>query len=194
VPGLTYDLPNVWLGVSVESPAYYARIRHLARTQAAVRFLSCEPLLAPLPDLPLAGIAWVIVGGESGPGARPMHPDWVRSIRDQCRAAGVAFFFKQWGEWHPIGPVYQVCRCGAVCDCDDRHEEISEEVLAEEDSHHEVRWFGADGFGEYSRAQIQPYGRTPWWLTRVGKRRAGRELDGRTWDEYPAPHPWAVAS
>ena len=88
---------SVWLGVSVESPTYYSRIRHLQRTPAAVRFLSCEPLLAPLPDLPLDGIHWVIVGGESGPGSRPMHPDWVRDIRDQCQRAGVAFFFKQWG-------------------------------------------------------------------------------------------------
>lgn len=88
---------HVWLGVSVESPTYYSRIRHLQRTPAAVRFLSCEPLLAPLPHLPLDGIGWVIVGGESGPGARPMHRDWVVEIRDQCVAAGVPFFFKQWG-------------------------------------------------------------------------------------------------
>jgi protein gp37 len=94
-------LPNVWLGVSVESPAYYSRIHHLQRTPAAVRFLSCEPLLAALPELPLEGIDWVIVGGESGPGARPMHIHWVRDIRDQCVRAGVPFFFKQWGEWGP---------------------------------------------------------------------------------------------
>jgi protein gp37 len=89
--------PNVWVGVSIEAPAYYARIRHLSRVPAPVRFLSCEPLLAPLPDLPLAGIDWVIVGGESGPGARPMDADWVREIQGQCREMGVAFFFKQWG-------------------------------------------------------------------------------------------------
>ncbi len=94
---LSEPAPNVWLGVSVESPTYYSRIRHLQRTPAAVRFLSCEPLLAPLPDLPLDGIAWVIVGGESGHGARPMHPDWVRDIRDQCQRAGVALFVKQMG-------------------------------------------------------------------------------------------------
>lgn len=88
---------NVWVGVSVETPVYYARIRHLSRVAAPVRFLSCEPLLSALPDLPLDGIDWVIVGGESGPGARPMQPSWVREIRDQCRRAGVAFFFKQWG-------------------------------------------------------------------------------------------------
>jgi protein gp37 len=73
---------NVWLGVSVEAPAWYGRIRHLQRVDAGVRFLSCEPLLAPLARLPLAGIDWVIVGGESGPGARPMQPSWVRQVRD----------------------------------------------------------------------------------------------------------------
>jgi protein gp37 len=89
--------PNAWLGVSVESPAYYSRIRHLARVEAPVRFLSCEPLLTSLPGIPLKGVDWVIVGGESGAGARPMQRDWVVAIRDQCEAAGVAFFFKQWG-------------------------------------------------------------------------------------------------
>lgn len=88
---------NVWIGVSVETSLYYSRIRHLRRVPATVRFLSCEPLLAPMPDLPLDGIDWVIVGGESGPGARPMDPEWVRDIRAQCQKAGVAFFFKQWG-------------------------------------------------------------------------------------------------
>lgn len=90
-------LPNVWLGVSVESPAYYGRVRHLQRTPATVRFLSCEPLLEALPDLPLEGIDWVIVGGESGHGARPMELDWVRDLVARCRAAGVAVFVKQLG-------------------------------------------------------------------------------------------------
>jgi protein gp37 len=88
---------NVWVGVSVESPAYYSRIRHLTRVKAAIRFLSCEPLLAALPDLPLDGISWVIAGGESGHGARPMEAKWTRDVRDQCLAANVPFFFKQWG-------------------------------------------------------------------------------------------------
>jgi protein gp37 len=88
---------NVWIGTSVESPAFYSRIRHLGRVAARTRFLSCEPLLAELPDLPLTGLHWVIVGGESGPGARPMDSEWVRDIREQCLAAGVPFFFKQWG-------------------------------------------------------------------------------------------------
>jgi len=111
-------LDHVWLGVSCENQATAdARIPILLQTPAAVRFISAEPLLGPVDldgylgdDLAIAeyeygsfqygqGLDWIIAGGESGPGARPMHPDWARSIRDQCRAAGVPFFFKQWGEW-----------------------------------------------------------------------------------------------
>ena len=92
--------PNVWMGVSVESERYTFRIDHLRQTHARVKFLSLEPLLRPLPVLDLRGIHWVIVGGESGPGARPMKKEWVTDIRDQCLAAGVAFFFKQWGGVH----------------------------------------------------------------------------------------------
>lgn len=88
---------NVWMGVSVESPRYVYRIERLRGVPAAVRFLSIEPLLGPIPSLPPAGIDWVIVGGESGPRARPMQPDWVRDIRDGCLAKGIPFFFKQWG-------------------------------------------------------------------------------------------------
>jgi len=88
---------NIWVGVSVESPEYFWRIQFLRQVPAHVRFLSCEPLLAPLGNLPLDGIHWVIVGGESGPGARPMHPEWVRQVRDRCAARGIPFFFKQWG-------------------------------------------------------------------------------------------------
>lgn len=92
------DVPaNVWLGVSVESADYRWRIDHLRRVRARIRFLSLEPLLGALGRLNLRGIHWVIVGGESGPGARRMEPEWVRAIRSQCRAAGVPFFFKQWG-------------------------------------------------------------------------------------------------
>ena len=144
-----WPLSNVWLGVSVENQrAADERIPLLLQTPAAVRFLSCEPLLGPVMLTGLgkrcygcaAGVPhrcrnvlvdWVIVGGESGPGARPMHPDWVRSIRDQCKAAEVPFFFKQWGEW-------------------------------------KLSWMA----GEYQ------------WM-RVGKKAAGRLLDGRTWDELP---------
>lgn len=88
---------NVWMGVSVESPDYTWRINDLRETPAAVRFLSLEPLLSPIADLQLERIHWVIVGGESGPGARPMRVEWVRELRDQCQAEGVDFFFKQWG-------------------------------------------------------------------------------------------------
>jgi protein gp37 len=89
--------PHIWMGVSVENARFTHRIDHLRQTYARVKFLSLEPLLGPLPRLDLHGIDWVIVGGESGPGARPMERSWVLDIRDQCRAAGVAFFFKQWG-------------------------------------------------------------------------------------------------
>jgi protein gp37 len=92
--------PNVWMGVSVENEDYLWRIEHLRRVPAAVRFLSVEPLLGPIPDLPLDGIDWVIVGGESGPGARAPEPDWIHAIRDRCLARGVPFFFKQWGGVH----------------------------------------------------------------------------------------------
>jgi protein gp37 len=89
--------PNIWMGVIVENRKYTSRIDHLRQTGARVKFLSLEPLLGPLAKLDLAGIDWVIVGGESGPGARPMAPGWVKDIRDQCIESGVAFFFKQWG-------------------------------------------------------------------------------------------------
>ncbi len=88
---------NIWMGVSVESEDYVDRIDHLRRIRAAVKFLSLEPLLGPLDNLNLSGIDWAIVGGESGPGARCVEIDWVRSIRDQCVGSGVAFHFKQWG-------------------------------------------------------------------------------------------------
>jgi protein gp37 len=88
---------NVWMGTTVESADYVYRIGALIQIPARIRFLSLEPLLGPLPKLPLKGIHWVIVGGESGPDARPMPPKWVFQIRDRCQAGGVPFFFKQWG-------------------------------------------------------------------------------------------------
>jgi protein gp37 len=97
---LASELPwpaNVWMGVSVESERFAHRIDHLRATGAAVKFLSLEPLLGPLPVLNLDGIGWVIVGGESGPGCRPIASEWVRDIRDQCERANTPFFFKQWG-------------------------------------------------------------------------------------------------
>ena len=131
--------PNVWIGTSVEDQQRAEeRVPHLLKIPARVRFLSCEPLLGEL-DLGflIDGepwlVDWVICGGESGPGARPMHPAWARSLRDQCQEAGVAFHFKQWGAWAPS------------------------------------QYFG-------------------WACSRVGKKKAGRELDGRTWDEVPSPN------
>jgi protein gp37 len=89
--------PQIWMGVSVENQRYTSRIDDLRKTGAHVKFLSLEPLLGPLSDLNLDEIDWAIVGGESGPGARPIDPHWVTDIRDQCVSAGVPFFFKQWG-------------------------------------------------------------------------------------------------
>jgi len=106
-------LPNAWIGVSAEDQRRFdLRVPALAATPAAVRFVSAEPLLGPV-DLTAwaSGLDWVIAGGESGPGARPMHPDWARFLRDQCQRAGVAFFFKQWGEFVPTAP---------GCGCPDR--------------------------------------------------------------------------
>lgn len=165
-----WPLPNVWLGVSVEDQKRAdIRIIPLLQTPAAVRFLSCEPLLGPIdldwvdgvstlsPDWtgsPGAGtgaphplIDWVIVGGESGPGARPMHRDWARSLRDQCTRAGVPFLFKQWGEWAP----HDVAR-----------PTYSQLIL------HGAQFDGTNNA-----------------MSRVGKKAAGRVLDGRTWDEFP---------
>jgi protein gp37 len=88
---------NVWMGVSVESSDYRFRVDDLRHTAACTRFLSIEPLLGPIPELDLTNIHWAIVGGESGPGARPMQEAWVIDLRDQCVRAGVPFFFKQWG-------------------------------------------------------------------------------------------------
>ena len=130
---------NIWMGVSVENAACLDRVDDLRQTGAEVKFLSLEPLLGPLPDLDLSGIDWAIVGGESGPGARPMDPAWVREIRDGCKVAGVPFFFKQWGEFAPEENLRQVSGSTKMFD------------------------------GMY----------------RVGKRLAGRVLDGRTWDEVP---------
>jgi protein gp37 len=93
-------LPHVWMGVSVENQDYTFRIDHLRQTHADTKFLSLEPLLGPLPNLDLSGVGWVIVGGESGPGARQMKREWVTEIRDHCQSAEVPFFFKQWGGVH----------------------------------------------------------------------------------------------
>ena len=103
VSQLTHRLnwtPNIWLGVSIESERWLARLEVLRRTGARTKFLSLEPLLGPLPGIELAGVDWVIVGGESGPGARPVQAEWVRELRDKCLQCHVPFFFKQWGGVH----------------------------------------------------------------------------------------------
>jgi len=151
-------LDQVWLGTSIESDRYTFRADHLRATPAAVRFLSLEPLLGPLPSLDLTGIDWVIVGGESGQGARPMHPQWARDIRDRCNAAGVAFLFKQNGAWvnRNDGPP----------------------------SPGEAIWMHTDG---RTGTNWSAPSTEPGWeaMFRMGKHQAGRLLDGRTWDEYP---------
>lgn len=160
-------LPNVWIGVSVENQqAADERILLLLQTPAAVRFVSCEPLLVPV-NLGLLGtiphsdpyslvyqkLNWVICGGESGTRARPMHPNWARSLRDQCQEASVSFFFKQWGEWQLT----------------------SEREYMELEGNEKLISMDIPGAIGYQKARFR----------RVGKNRAGRELDGRTWDEYP---------
>lgn len=167
---------NIWIGTSVENQsAADERIPLLLTIPAKVRFLSCEPLLGSV-DLhsphikvetwrvgesfdgpaPLSGIHWVIAGGESGPKARPMHPDWARSLRDQCKAAGVPFLFKQWGEWGDTAPP-----APARCTTEQR------EILP-------------DGTRLGCRTRLDCP--TVW---RVGKKAAGRVLDGRTHDDFP---------
>jgi protein gp37 len=92
---------HIWLGTSIEDAGKLSRVRHIQQMSARIRFLSIEPLLGPIENLSLTNVHWVIVGGESGPRARAVRPEWVRSIRDQCRSAGVPFFFKQWGGYRP---------------------------------------------------------------------------------------------
>jgi protein gp37 len=177
--------PNIWLGTSIESDSYTFRADHLRDTPAAVRWLSLEPLLGPLPSLDLTDIDWVVVGGESGPRARPMHPDWARDIRDRCVDAGVPYFHKQNGEY----------LAATIFDAE--------------------RFVGGRAFdhpnGGRQAAALRPTsGRRPEWRSmrpgdvtaglvmldettmavKVGKRRAGRELDGRVWDEYPEVSAW----
>ena len=106
---------HVWMGVSVENQRWTSRIAPLRGTPAAIKFLSCEPLLGPL-ELDLDGIDWVIAGGESGPGARPMRPDWVRAVRDQCLESGTPFFFKQWGAHNRQGQRVGKKRAGRFLD------------------------------------------------------------------------------
>lgn len=174
-------LPNVWIGATITSQAEADRdIPKLLAVPARVRFLSMEPLLGPV-DLPAAkafglhgfgthimGVDWVIVGGESGPGARPMHPDWARSLRDQCAAAGVPFLFKQWGEWTPGENVNK--QHGTVVTAD---------------------WYAGEwSLGEEDMASSGNHIDNEPDLYRIGKKKAGRLLDGAEHNEFPnVKHP-----
>lgn len=203
--GYAWPIPNVWLGVTVEDQQRAdLRIPALLDTPAAVRFLSCEPLLGRVglsrwldperdcdcgvPALEGAGqhaatcrsfdqpeINWVIVGGESGKDARPMHPEWARSLRDQCTAAGVPFFFKQWGEWAPPG---QAASYSAPA---------TRGGTAQTPSGGHRSAYIDDAGSERSTNELTSFRIPETWaqVARVGKRDAGRELDGRTWDETP---------
>ncbi|MDP9352690.1 MAG: phage Gp37/Gp68 family protein, partial [Chloroflexota bacterium] len=177
VQSFQWPLPNLWLGVSVEDQAAAdKRIPDLLETPAAVRFLSCEPLLGPVDLEPYLweeagpgwagknpadpGLDWVIVGGESGHGARPMHPDWARSLRDQCRDAKVALFFKQWGEYRPPEGL----------------------MLDQLTNPRNLAVVAPDGTQRRHEDPMQPGDNV---MVRVGKHKAGRVLDGRTWDQMP---------
>ncbi len=180
-----WPLRQVWIGTSVENQETATeRIPHLEKTLAAVHFLSCEPLLGPLdlrPWLPTwsdghivhrpiirsSWLNWVIVGGESGPNARPMHPDWARTLRDQCLAAGIPFFFKQHGEWAPVVP-----RPTA--------EELRAMTRAQKARQCEIH-----NLGSWSRFPDWEAREGNQVMQRVGKHNAGRLLDGREWNEMP---------
>lgn len=169
-----WPLPNVWLGVSAERRReWLQRTMHLRGTPAVARFVSAEPLLCDLGHINLDGIHQVIVGGESGHGARPMHPAWVRSIRDQCADTDTAFFFKQWGEWAP--------NIGAVdgWTLDDNPEISRFEHREWEDGRWSEPFFPMwcdFSDGNYDEEQC---------VSRIGKRRAGRILDGVEHNGFP---------
>ncbi len=161
-----YAPPGIWLGVSVEHQnAAYGRVPDLIETPATVRFLSCEPLLGPitLKHEWLTSLHWVIVGGESGPGARPMHPDWVRSIRDQCAAAGVPFFFKQWGAWQTVY---------------DRDDDDPDWRRCPREEGNNARYLNLEGGSGLHGERVV-------FVRRQSKKTSGRLLDGITHDALP---------
>lgn len=179
-------LPNVWLGVSVEDQKTAdERIPLLLQTPAAVRWISAEPLLGPIDlqapwsalndEYPAHGIHWLVAGGESGPKARPMHPDWARSLRDQCVSAGVPFFFKQWGEHKPLASVFK------------RDDEMFPyaAALADERKSIAMDGSGATYWNDGDEPPVPPSARDAYVMSRVGKKAAGRLLDGREWNEFP---------
>lgn len=164
-------LPNVWLGVSAEDQRRFdQRVADLYNTPAAIRYFSFEPLLGPIDaagPFSTGAFHWAIVGGESGPDARAMHPDWARQIRDACAAAGVAFHFKQHGSWI------------SVLDRDEDDPDWRADYRnAFSDRRPDIAWLNLDGGRGFHGARFQV-------MRRVGKRAAGRLLDGRTHDEFP---------
>ncbi|WP_032375997.1 DUF5131 family protein [Rhodococcoides fascians] len=188
-----WPLSNVWLGVSTENQKWTdIRLPQLLATPAVRRFISAEPLLGPIdltryawltdktmtdfqPMMP-TGLDWVIVGGESGHGARPMHPDWVRSLRNQCVRDDVSFHFKQWGEWGPLAPL----RADGSADYSRTHTIATDGTLY---APGDLVYPDGPRYGEAIRAgHSQDHLCTTF---RVGKKAAGRELDGRTWNEQP---------
>lgn len=177
VVGAPWPLPNVWMGVSVEDQATLdQRAPELAKVPAVVRFWSYEPALGEIDPRPYLlvprWVDWVIAGGESGRGARPMHPTWVRSLRNHLAEAGVPFFFKQWGAWAPgektEGPSWADTYQG---------KKIQPE---------QCRWMWPDGRTEPLGAGR--YDREAVLMNRIGKKAAGRLLDGREWNQFPEVH------
>lgn len=164
--------PNVWLGVTVEKENYKNRIEFLRHTDAKIKFLSCEPLLGDLGELDLTGIDWVIAGGESGPGARPMHPDWVRNIQKQCQEQNVPFFFKQWGEWIPSEQALRLStfkRMGILS---------KDGSLSYKTYPSEVK--------KWAEQTKDPIKHIPGvFVLKVGKTNSGAILDGKEYKEFP---------
>lgn len=166
--------PHIWIGTSVEDQkTAVERIPFLTQIPAAIRFLSCEPLLGPLDLEDLAWevpgpewsgnnklVDWIIAGGESGPGSRPAHPDWFRSLRDQCQEASIQFFFKQWGNWLPCEKIPNSFKW--------KSQDGNREDFIGRDAEKE-------GWQFFNGVRIK----------NVGKKAAGRLLDGQTWDEFP---------
>jgi protein gp37 len=218
-----WPLPNVWLGTSIESDRYTFRANHLRATPAAIRFLSLEPLIGPLPSLDLTDMDWVIVGGESGPDARPMHPQWARDLRDLClthpcegcdggrrrhemsrcpRDCGsvrlgdpwggpgrrpVPFFFKQWGEHVPVAVEDDPGFAGGRAFNDPRGGR-SAAVIREPGAPFRSGTTRTMEPGDETRGGMVMLDRDT-IAVRVGKRAAGRELDGQTWNQYPGGAP-----
>lgn len=172
--------PNVMLVVTTENQEEAdRRIPYIQEIPAAYRGASAEPLLGWLNLIPylydrasgrhaiIKGLDWVVAGGESGPGARPSHPDWFRNLRTQCVTAGVPFFFKQWGEWEPVAPIY------------DEDDSYLDRIDQAKESRCEILDRAGTQWPEFQ----PPPG--SWMMERIGKKNAGRLLDGREWSEFP---------